>query len=88
MGELLQPWHILVLFFVFIIPAFIIGIIPFWFICKKAGFPPVLSFLNIIPFPVGTLILVYLLAFADWKVMPVPQVAYPPSYPPPIPPRA
>ena len=87
MGELLQPWHLILLSFVLIIPAFIIGIIPFWFICKKAGFSPVLSFLNLVPFPIGTLILVYLLAFADWKVIPAPQAAYA-AYPPPMPPRA
>ena len=46
-------------------------IIPFWFICKKAGFSPWLSLLNIVPF--GNLILVYVLAFAEWKAVPVPQ---------------
>lgn len=62
-------------------------IIPFWFICKKAGFSPWLSLLNIVPF--GNLILVYVLAFAQWRVMPVPQMVYPPPYPqPPLPPTA
>jgi hypothetical protein len=56
-----------------------IVIVPFWFICKKAGFSPWLSLLNIVP--MGNLILIYVLAFAQWKVMPVPQMAYPP-YPP------
>jgi hypothetical protein len=55
-------------------------IIPFWFICKKAGFSPWLSLLNIIP--AGNLILLYVLAFAQWKVVPAPQMAYPPPYPP------
>ncbi len=66
-----------------------IVIIPFWFICKKAGFSPWLSLINLIP--VGNLVLLYVLAFAEWKVTPVPQAAYPPPYPPPpppIPPRA
>lgn len=60
-------------------------ILPFWFICKKAGFSPWLSLLNIIP--LGTLILLYILAFAEWKVLPVPvpQLGYP--YPP-APPQA
>jgi hypothetical protein len=86
MGDLLQPWHLIVLPFVLIFPAFIMGVIPFWFICKKAGFSPMLTFLNIVPFPLGTLVLVYLLAFADWKVVPIAQtlVGYP--YPPPPPP--
>jgi hypothetical protein len=61
-------------------------IIPFWFICKKAGFSPWLSLLNLVP--LGNLILVYVLAFAQWKVVPVPQMGYPPPYPqPPLPPQ-
>ena len=49
-------------------------LIPTWFICKKAGFSPWLAFITLIP--VGHLILLYVLAFADWKVVPAPQ-AYP-----------
>ncbi|MGA3333859.1 MAG: hypothetical protein ABSC62_06805 [Terracidiphilus sp.] len=61
--------------------------IPFWFICKKAGLSPWLTLLNLVPF--GGLILLYVLAFAEWKVAPVPQMAYPPPYPqPPMPPQA
>ena len=67
-----------------------IVIIPCWFICKKAGFSPWLSLINIIPF--GNVVLLYVLAFAEWKVVPAPQVGYPPPYPPPpqppLPPRA
>lgn len=73
-------------FFVIIMAAIIA---PFWFILKKAGFSPWLSFINIVPF--GTLILLYVLAFAEWKVIPAPQLAWPPSaYPPqpPLPPQA
>jgi hypothetical protein len=57
--------------------------IPCWFILKKAGFTPWLALLCILP-SLGTLVLLYVLAFADWKVMPVPQAAWqqPPSYPP------
>src|ERR1700746_830632 len=73
---------------------FIIGlavvIVPFWFICKKAGFSPWLSMLNIVPF--GGVILWYVLAFAEWKVMPIPQPGFPPPTPyppqPPYPPQA
>jgi hypothetical protein len=62
-------------------------IIPFWFICKKAGFSPWLSLLCLIP-SLGILILIYVLAFAQWKVVPAPQMAYPPPYPPPpVPPQ-
>ena len=69
---------------IFIVVFLAIVIVPFWFICKKAGFSPWLSLLNIIPF--GNIVLIYVLAFADWKVVPIPQtqVGYP--YPPPPPP--
>jgi hypothetical protein len=64
-------------------------IVPFWFICKKAGFSPWLSLLNIIP--LGNLVLIYMLAFADWKVIPAPLPAWPPQPPyppqPPMPPQ-
>jgi hypothetical protein len=60
-----------------------IVILPFWFICKKAGFSPWLSLLNVVPF--GNIVLIYVLAFADWKVvaMPTQPMGYP--YPPPPP---
>ena len=68
-----------------------IFLIPAWFICKKAGFSPWLSLLCLIP-TLGTLVLLYVLAFSEWKVAPVvPQAwAPPPPYPPqpPYPPRS
>jgi hypothetical protein len=69
---------------IIIVVALAVVILPFWFICKKAGFSPWLSLLNIVPF--GNIVLIYVLAFADWKVMPIapPQLGYP--YPPPPPP--
>lgn len=58
-----------------------IVLIPFWFICKKAGFSPWLTLVNIIP--MGNLVLIYILAFAEWKAAPVAQpAAYLPPYPP------
>jgi cobalamin biosynthesis protein CobD/CbiB len=54
--------------------------VPCWFILKKAGFSPWLSLLCIFP-SFGTLILLYVLAFAEWKVKPAPQVLYPPTAP-------
>ena len=57
-------------------------LVPFWFICKKAGFSPWLSLLNIIP--LGNLVLIYILAFGEWKVVPVHQIAWPPQPPPPM----
>lgn len=57
-----------------------IVIVPFWFICKKAGFSPWLSLLNIIP--LGNLVLIYVLAFSEWKVVPAPPAMWQPPQPP------
>ena len=67
----------------FIFVGLAIVIVPVWFICKKAGFSPWLSLLNIIP--LGGLILLYILAFSEWRVVPAAQPGWPP--PPPSPPR-
>lgn len=67
MGELLQPTHLMLLSIIFVFPTIVLGVVPFWFICKKAGFPPALTFLNLIPCCLGTLVLVYLLAFVEWR---------------------
>ena len=58
-------------------------VIPFWVIFKKAGLGGPLSLLMMIPF-VG-IIMLYVLAFSRWKVMPIQEYAtgYPPAYPPP-----
>ncbi len=62
-----------------------IVIVPFWFILKKAGFSPWLSLLYIVP--LGNLFLYYFLAFAEWKVVPLPQPGWQPQQPyPPQPP--
>jgi hypothetical protein len=72
---------ILALIPLIILVGLVVIIVPFWFICKKAGFSPWLSLINIIPF--GTLFLYYYLAFADWKVVPAPPEGFlPPTYPP------
>lgn len=60
-------------------------IVPCWFICKKAGFSPWLSLICVVP-SVGMLILLYVLAFAEWKVAPVAPQQMPYPYPP-APPR-
>lgn len=67
-------------FGVFIVIGMLIYIVPFWFIFKKAGFSPVLSLLLIIP--LVNLVMLYVLAFSEWKVVPVAQAA------PYVPPRA
>jgi hypothetical protein len=62
--------------------------VPCWFILKKAGFSPWLSLLCIVP-SLGTLVLLYVLAFSEWKVVPAPQIAWtPPAPQPPLPPQA
>jgi hypothetical protein len=74
------------IFMIFGLIVMAVIMIPFWFICKKAGFSPWLTFLNLVPF--GGLVLMYVLAFAQWKVVPVPELAYEPPYPqPPLPPQ-
>ena len=71
---------------VIILVGLAIIIIPVWFICKKAGFSPWLSLLCAVP--LGNLILLYVLAFSEWRVVPAPQTPYiPPPYPP-YPPQA
>ncbi|HEY2860931.1 MAG TPA: hypothetical protein VGJ21_21150 [Terracidiphilus sp.] len=69
---------------IYVVSAFIRGL-PYWFICKKAGFSPWLSCLFLIP--MGGLILSYVMGFADWKVVPAPQMMYMPPMPP-YPPQA
>jgi flagellar basal body-associated protein FliL len=70
-----------------------IVMIPCWFILKKAGFTPWLSLLCLIP-SLGTLVLLYVLAFSEWRVAPAPQAGwqprppYPPPPPGPYPPQA
>ena len=60
-------------------------IVPTWFISKKAGFSPWLSMLCV--FPLTGLILLYVLAFAEWKVVPAPPPVWQQPPQPPQPPR-
>jgi len=84
MGDLLQPWHLIVLGVVFSLIVFPFRILPFWFICKKAGFSPWLSLLYLVPF--GGLVLNFVLAFGEWKAVPAPQPGWQqtPPYPPQV----
>lgn len=54
-------------------------LIPYWMIWKKAGFSPWLCVLMIVP--LVNFIMLYVLAFAEWKVVPVSQATA-------VPPRA
>jgi hypothetical protein len=65
---------------IIIVVFYAIIIVPFWFICKKAGFSPWLSLLNLVP--LDGIILMYVLAFADWNVVPVAQPVWQPVQPP------
>ncbi len=68
---------------------FLIGIaiviVPLWFIWKKAGFSPWLSLLCLLP--LVNLIMLYVLAFSEWRVVPIAQPQYPGAYPPQYPPQ-
>lgn len=71
------------IYFVVFLVFMVAIIIPTWFVCKKAGFSPWLSFIVIVPF--GGLVLLYVLAFAEWKVIPAPQGYWPQQPYPPAP---
>lgn len=64
--------------FPFLILIFIaLVLIPYWMIWKKAGFSPWLSLLMIVP--LVNFIMLYVLAFSEWRVVPVSQsTAMPP----------
>jgi hypothetical protein len=54
---------ILFLLFAGVIGA-MVSVIPFWKICQKAGFPPPLSLLMLVP--VANIVLPFYIAFAQW----------------------
>lgn len=63
MGDLIQPWHLMILFAI----GFLFIVLPFWQIFRKAGFAPPLSLLMLIPFV--SLIVLYVVAFAEWPAL-------------------
>jgi uncharacterized membrane protein YhaH (DUF805 family) len=65
--------------------AFIIWL--FWRILAKAGMSGALSLLILVPY-LGALIVLCILAFGEWKVVPVAAPYYPPLPPTPPPPAA
>ena len=61
----------------------LIVIIPYWMIFKKAGFPAFLGILMVVP--LVNIVLLYVLAFSQWKVVPSsPNVYEMPNYPPQV----
>jgi hypothetical protein len=71
LDNLFTPTHLILL----LVFPFIVVLIPFWQIWKKAGFSPLLSVLMMIPL-VG-IVMLYVLAFTEWKV--IPQSVRPPQ---------
>ncbi|MES2921045.1 MAG: hypothetical protein V4819_05845 [Verrucomicrobiota bacterium] len=57
----------LIMIFIIAIMIALVGIFPFWLICKKAGLSPWLSMILIIPR--GGLVLPFVLAFIDWPAL-------------------
>lgn len=66
--------------------ATIVVILPYWFIFKKAGFSPWLCILMFVP--LVNLIVLYIVAFSEWKVIPAPYGYQAAPPPPPYSPRA
>jgi hypothetical protein len=84
-----QAFLLLPFFFTTIAVMSIVMVIPYWQIFKKAGFSPWLSLLMLVP--LVNIIILYVVAFSPWRVVPVPSVyppVYPPGYPPVPPPTA
>jgi len=55
--------ELMLILFIFVIPIVFL-LIPFWQIFKRAGFPPALSLLMLVP--MVNLAMIYFLAFAKW----------------------
>jgi hypothetical protein len=84
-----DPTH-LAMFFIpmilFGIIANIILVIPLWFIFKKAGFSPWLAVLMFVP--LANIIILYVVAFSQWKVVPLWPSSVTPHPPQSYPPQA
>ena len=63
--------YFLPFFGLFAIVSIFIYIIPFWMIFKKAGFSPWFSLLLFVP--LANMIILYVVAFSQWKVAPLQQ---------------
>ena len=87
--EMVQRIMMMIIPIIFLAYVLVVALImvPCWFILKKAGFSPWLALLCLLP-SLGTLVLLYVLAFAEWKVVPAPHVAWQPPAPYPPPPVA
>jgi len=61
----------------------LVAILPYWKIFKKAGFHPALSLAMLVP--IVNIIVLYVVAFSDWKVVPISELGWPPNFPPSYP---
>jgi hypothetical protein len=68
---------------VVILPFFALHIVFFWLVCKKAGLSRFLSLLCLIPYA-GPFIVLCVLAFSRWKVVPAPPLDWALTLPPQI----
>lgn len=80
LNDLFQPTHLIIL--TLLVPFLAILITPYWVIFKKAGFAGPLALLMWVP--LANLVVLYVVAFSRWKVVPAPEYAmgYPQQYPP------
>jgi hypothetical protein len=67
MGDLFQPWHLIVVSFILAFLCVPLLIVPFWKIFKKAGFEPALSLLMLVPWV--NIAMLFWLAFANWPAL-------------------
>jgi hypothetical protein len=76
--------HFLISMILFGLIASLVLVIPYWFIFKKAGFSPWLAVLMFVP--LANIIILYVIAFSQWKVVPVPPYSVtqhrPQAFPP------
>ena len=45
----------------------VFGVLPFWFICRKAGLTPWLSLIMLVP--LGAIVLPFVMAFIEWPAL-------------------
>lgn len=76
--------HLFMSMMLFGLIASVILVIPYWFIFKKAGFSPWLAVLMFVP--LANIIILYVVAFSQWKVVPVLPYSVTPHPPQSFPP--
>jgi hypothetical protein len=69
----------------FALIATVVLVVPYWFIFKKAGFSPWLAVLMFVP--LANIIILYVVAFSEWKVVPVMPYSVTQHPHEPLPPR-